>query len=73
MDQLRRAAEAEVKKKEMQAEAAFVGVVADLLWDFPEEERRITERSSPVLRRRLPQLSLPRRRVLERALEMERR
>lgn len=73
VDQLRRAAEAEVKKKELQAEAAFIGVVADLLWDFPEEERRITERSSPVLRRRLPQLSLPRRRVLERALEMERR
>ncbi|MBX3054169.1 MAG: hypothetical protein KF753_22040, partial [Caldilineaceae bacterium] len=56
------------QKKEQEAQAAIEQVVIDLLWDFPSEERRISERSSPVLRRRLPQLALPRRRALEKAL-----
>lgn len=67
--QLQQAAEEEVKKKEEEAWGTVERLVTDLLWDFPAEERRISERSFPVLCRRLPQLSLPRRRALQRALE----
>lgn len=43
-------------------------IIADLLWDFPPEARRISEQSRPVLQRRLRRLSLPRRRVVAVAL-----
>lgn len=53
------------KKKEQTAAQETEQIVAGLLWDYPPEARRITTRSRPVLRQRLPQLALPRRRVIE--------
>lgn len=61
---LQLATEAEVKKKEMQAEQETEQIIADLLWDFPPEARRISAQSRPVLQRRLRRLSLPRRRAV---------
>jgi hypothetical protein len=52
------------QKKELQAERETDQILADLLWDFPPEARRISEQSRPVLQRRLQRLSLPRRRVV---------
>lgn len=66
---LQRATEAEIKKKEQQAAQETDQIVADLLWDYPPEARRITDVSRPVLRRRLPQLALPRRRALAALLD----
>ncbi len=43
-------------------------IIADILWDFPPEARRISEQSRPVLQRRLRRLSLPRRRVVAASL-----
>lgn len=65
LTQLRLATEAEIKKKEQTAAQETEQIVAGLLWDYPPEARRITTRSRPVLRQRLPQLALPRRRVIE--------
>lgn len=65
LTQLHLATEAEVKKKEQQAALETEQIVAGLLWDFPPEGRRLTARSLPVVRRRLPQLALPRRRAVE--------
>jgi hypothetical protein len=65
---LRSATEAEIKKKELQAEQEADQIIADLLWDFPPEARRISEQSRPVLQRRLRRLSLPRRRVVAASL-----
>lgn len=66
--QLQLATEAEVKKKEQQAQQETEQIIADLLWDFPPEARRLSDRSRPVLQRRLQHLSLPRRRALAASL-----
>lgn len=65
LTQLRLATEAEIKKKEQAAAQETEQIIAGLLWDYPPEARRITTRSRPVLRQRLPLLALPRRRVIE--------
>ncbi|MBX2997198.1 MAG: nucleotidyl transferase AbiEii/AbiGii toxin family protein [Caldilineaceae bacterium] len=69
LQELRAATEAEVKKKEGAARLACDQIIADLLWDFPPDERTLSEHSIPVLQRRLPQLPLPKRRVVEMTLE----
>lgn len=68
LTQLQLATEAEVKKKEQQAQQEAEQIIADLLWDFPPEARRLSAQSRPVLQRRLQQLSLPRRRALAASL-----
>lgn len=68
LTQLQLATEAEVKKKEQQAQQETEQIIADLLWDFPPEARRLSAQSRPVLQRRLQQLSLPRRRALAASL-----
>jgi predicted nucleotidyltransferase component of viral defense system len=68
LDQLKAATEAEVKKKEKQRTENLEPLVRRLLWDFPSELRTVNPQSIPVLKQRLPTLSLPDRLVLTRRL-----
>ncbi|MEM7129646.1 MAG: nucleotidyl transferase AbiEii/AbiGii toxin family protein [Chloroflexota bacterium] len=62
------ATEEEIKKKETVANEQIDTIVRQLLWDYPNEERRITPMSIPVLKQRIKRLALPRRSVMERVL-----
>jgi hypothetical protein len=69
IDQLRIAAEVEIKKKEAVATNNIDDLIWVSLWDFPHERRTINEYSIPVLRRRLKKLPLPERMALEKVLQ----
>ncbi|MCP4401111.1 MAG: nucleotidyl transferase AbiEii/AbiGii toxin family protein [bacterium] len=60
--------EKEVKKKEHIAKQNIEQIIAMNLWDFPQERRTINTSSIPVLKRRLSQMSLPQRNVLQKIL-----
>lgn len=61
--------EKEVKKKEQIAIEKIDQIVTRTLWDFPQERRTITAYSLPVLKRRLSQMPLPQRNVLQKVLQ----
>lgn len=68
IDRLKRATEAEIKKKEVLAMEGIPKLVYKLLWDFPPEDRIPSPYSRPVLKRRLNKLPLPERQALAKML-----
>jgi predicted nucleotidyltransferase component of viral defense system len=65
VDELKAQTEAQIKKKEQAALNNIQKITEKLLWDFPLEDRKLDRYSKPVLKRRLSQLPLPERKVLE--------
>jgi len=61
LEELRKVLEENVKKKVQEAEERMEEIVRDLLWDFPFEERKLSKKTLPVLRRRIQKLSYPER------------
>ncbi|MGH7597736.1 MAG: nucleotidyl transferase AbiEii/AbiGii toxin family protein [bacterium] len=70
LDQLKAQTEAQIKKKEQAAMNNLSKIVEKLLWDFPHEDRKLDRYSKPVLKRRLSQLPLPERKVLENVIQL---
>lgn len=65
---LKRATEAEVKKKEQKRAENLEPLLQRLLWDFPRERRGINGASRPILKQRLWTLPLPDRNALAKQL-----
>jgi hypothetical protein len=68
VEELKLKTEAEIKKKENVTRENIQDLIERLLWDFPREDRNINSYSIPVLRRRLNQLPLSKKRGLEEQL-----
>ncbi len=68
VEELKKQVAEEIKKKENSAMNNIAEIVKKMLWDFPPEDRVISEFSIPVLKRRLNRLPLPEKRALEKLL-----
>jgi len=61
LEELREILQENVKRKVQEAEERIEEIVRDLLWDFPFEDRKLSKKTLPVLRRRIQKLSYPER------------
>lgn len=68
VEELKHQVSEEIKKKETAAMDNIAEIVKKMLWDFPPEDRVISQYSIPVLKRRLHRLPLPEKRALEKLL-----
>jgi len=69
LKELKEILEENVKKKVQEAKSKVEEIVHDLLWDFPPEERKISLKTIPILRRRIKGLSYPKRKAIELAVK----